>query len=151
MICPEVAAVTNVAMDHADFLGDTLVQIAREKAGIMKAGVPFVTAEQDPELRAVFEEVARERGAPVSYVEQDAVQDVVVRPDQTSFRTRTSAWGELELARRWSGDTRRPTRPSPWRCSIIFRSDTAPPGARWSKGSRGSSTTAATSSSASTT
>lgn len=97
VIRPEVAAVTNVAMDHADFLGDTLEQIAREKAGIMKAGVPFVTAEQAPGSRRVFEDVAEELGVRVSYVESDSVTDVAVHPDHTSFGVHTRSWGKLEL------------------------------------------------------
>jgi dihydrofolate synthase / folylpolyglutamate synthase len=97
VIVPEVAAVTNIAMDHADFLGDTLEEIAREKAGIMKRGVPFVTAELAPGSRAVFEEVAREVEAPVSYVETDIVRDVVVRADGTSFRVDTGTWGRIDV------------------------------------------------------
>jgi dihydrofolate synthase/folylpolyglutamate synthase len=97
VIRPQVSAVTNVAMDHADYLGDTLPRIAREKAGIMKPGVPFVTAEQDPELRAVFERVAQERGTEVSYVEQGDLGRIRVGRDGTSVRVRTSAWGDLDL------------------------------------------------------
>ncbi|MEX2467133.1 MAG: folylpolyglutamate synthase/dihydrofolate synthase family protein [Gemmatimonadota bacterium] len=97
VIRPEVSTVTNVAMDHADFLGDTLEEIAWEKAGIMKPGIPFVTAEPAPGLRAVFEEVARERGTSVAYLEPDAVRDVVVAPDATSFSMTTEAWGALSL------------------------------------------------------
>lgn len=97
VIRPQVSAVTNVAMDHADFLGDTLEEIAREKAGIMKPGVPFLTAEQAPELRAVFEQVALERGTSVAYVEADAVHDVVVAPDATTFSMETASWGALSV------------------------------------------------------
>lgn len=97
VIRPEVAAVTNVAMDHAEFLGDTLAEIAREKAGIMKSGVPFVTAEPSTLLRAVFEEVARERGTVVDYLEADAVRDVVVAHDATSFSMDTASWGPLHI------------------------------------------------------
>jgi dihydrofolate synthase/folylpolyglutamate synthase len=97
VIRPEVAAVTNVAMDHADFLGDTLEEIAREKAGIMKEGVPFVTAEQAPGSRRVFEEVAAELGVRVSYVESGSVGNVAVHHDHTSFNVATRNWGSLEL------------------------------------------------------
>ncbi len=97
VIVPEVAAVTNIAMDHSDFLGDTIEEIAREKAGIMKRNVPFVTAEQAPGPRAVFEEVAHEVGALMSYVEADAVREVVVGADGTSFRIETGTWGDVEI------------------------------------------------------
>lgn len=97
VVRPEVAAVTNVAMDHADFLGDTLEEIAREKAGIMKAGVPFVTAEQAPGSRRVFEKLADELGVEVSYVASEAVTGVAVHRDHTSFSIDTRSWGTLEL------------------------------------------------------
>lgn len=97
VVWPEVAAVTNVAMDHADFLGDTLASIAREKAGIMKPGVPFVTAEPAPELRDVFEAVAAERGATVQYLEPGDVRDVLVARTHTSFTVRTRSWGDLAV------------------------------------------------------
>jgi len=98
VVRPEVSAVTNIAMDHADFLGDTLESIAREKAGIMKPGVPFVTAEPSPDLRAVFEAVARERETVVSYLEPTDVWDVVVARTHTSCAVRTRSWGDLTVS-----------------------------------------------------
>jgi dihydrofolate synthase/folylpolyglutamate synthase len=97
VIRPEVSAVTNVAMDHADFLGDTVPLIAREKAGIMKPGVPFVTAESDPEILALFAELARSVGAPLTHVSPDAITDVVVSSEATELTLATSAWGALQL------------------------------------------------------
>jgi dihydrofolate synthase/folylpolyglutamate synthase len=97
VIRPEVSAVTNVAMDHADFLGDTVPLIAREKAGIMKPGVPFVTAESDPEILALFAELARSVGAPLTYVSPDAIADVVISSEATELTLATSGWGALRL------------------------------------------------------
>ncbi len=97
VVTPEVAVVTNIAMDHADFLGDTLALIAREKAGIIKPGVPFVTGESDPELLAVFSGVARAVGAPMHMVPRSRIRDAVVAPSRTSFRLSTRAWGDLEV------------------------------------------------------
>lgn len=96
---PVVAAVTNVAMDHADFLGDTLPRIAREKAGIVKPGVPFVTAEADPELLELFRTVCRERDAAgMVVVDPEAdVRALEVAQDHTAFTLSTRAWGELRL------------------------------------------------------
>jgi dihydrofolate synthase/folylpolyglutamate synthase len=93
-----VSAVTNVADDHQDYLGDTLEQIGREKAGIMKEGVPFVTAETDPELLAMFGKVAEECGTTVRSIRPDhAVQDLEIAADHTSFTLDTAAWGEVRL------------------------------------------------------
>lgn len=58
VIRPEVSAVTPVGLDHKEFLGNTLEEIAREKAGIIKPGVPVVLAPQTPEALRVLEETA---------------------------------------------------------------------------------------------
>ena len=94
---PEVAAVTNVALDHADYLGDTLAEIAGEKAGIMKPGVPFVTAETDAAILELFRERGRALGVPVHEVGASAARDVAVERDHTAFRLATRSWGELEV------------------------------------------------------
>ncbi|HUF76654.1 MAG TPA: Mur ligase family protein [Longimicrobiales bacterium] len=97
VVRPEVAAVTNIAMDHAEFLGDTLAQIAAEKAGIMKPGVPFVTAETDAALLALFRERGHALGAPVHALGAEGVRDVVVARDHTAFGVATRSWGALEV------------------------------------------------------
>lgn len=96
---PLVAAVTNVAMDHADFLGDTLPEIAREKAGIIKGGIPFVTAETDPQLLEIFRATCREHGASEMVVVDPAtdIQELEVEADHTAFTLDTRAWGELRV------------------------------------------------------
>jgi dihydrofolate synthase / folylpolyglutamate synthase len=63
VVVPDVAIITNVAMDHAQYLGDDLTTIAGEKAGIIKPGVPVVTGATSPEVLAVLERQAREAGA----------------------------------------------------------------------------------------
>lgn len=97
VIRPEVTAVTNVAMDHADFLGDTLERIAREKAGIMKAGVPFVTAESAPDILELLRTLAAERGVPFVAVDPPEPATVEIADDHTTLRMSTERWGTLEL------------------------------------------------------
>jgi dihydrofolate synthase/folylpolyglutamate synthase len=63
VITPLVTAVTKIAQEHTDYLGPDLPGIAREKAGIAKPGVPFVTGEQDRAVRQVLMEEAARRGA----------------------------------------------------------------------------------------
>ncbi|MDH3199042.1 MAG: Mur ligase family protein [Candidatus Krumholzibacteria bacterium] len=63
VITPLVSAVTKVAREHTDYLGSDPAGIAREKAGIAKRDVPFVTGEPDPALRAVLVATARSLGA----------------------------------------------------------------------------------------
>jgi dihydrofolate synthase/folylpolyglutamate synthase len=98
VINPLVAAVTNVAMDHADYLGDTLPKIAREKAGIAKQGVPFVTAETSPDLLDVFRDAAAERGATFHPVDPSArLRDLELARDHTAFTLETRSWGRVGL------------------------------------------------------
>ncbi|PMD99093.1 dihydrofolate synthase [Siphonobacter sp. BAB-5405] len=67
VIVPEVALITNIGWDHADVLGDTLPKIAAEKAGIMKAGVPVVISERQPETDEVFQTQADTLRAPLTF------------------------------------------------------------------------------------
>lgn len=61
---PQVAVITNVALDHTDILGDTVEDIARDKAGIAKAGIPLVSFVRDAGARRVIERACAEAGAP---------------------------------------------------------------------------------------
>jgi dihydrofolate synthase/folylpolyglutamate synthase len=65
VVAPALCAVTTIELEHCDRLGDTLAEIAGEKAGIVKPGVPVVVGELPPEAAAVVERAARERGAPL--------------------------------------------------------------------------------------
>ncbi|WP_433945879.1 bifunctional folylpolyglutamate synthase/dihydrofolate synthase [Paenibacillus sp. SN-8-1] len=58
IVTPIVSLITNIGLDHTDILGDTIEQIAREKAGIIKPGVPVVSCVQQPEAVAVLKETA---------------------------------------------------------------------------------------------
>jgi dihydrofolate synthase/folylpolyglutamate synthase len=60
---PQVAAITSISLDHTEQLGDTLAAIAREKAGIIKPGVPLVSGVTQEEPREVIREACRRRGA----------------------------------------------------------------------------------------
>jgi dihydrofolate synthase / folylpolyglutamate synthase len=98
VVRPEVAAVTNVALEHTDYLGDTLEKIAAEKAGIFKRGVPAVTGEQRPEVRAVLAAAAEAAGAPLTVLDDVAsASDILSDANGTRFRMRSAAWGEREL------------------------------------------------------
>jgi dihydrofolate synthase / folylpolyglutamate synthase len=58
IISPQVSVITNIGMDHMSILGNTLVAIAREKAGIIKPGVPVVVGQHQAEVAEVFRAVA---------------------------------------------------------------------------------------------
>jgi dihydrofolate synthase/folylpolyglutamate synthase len=65
---PVVAVITNISFDHTQLLGDTLAEIAGEKAAIIKPGVPVVSAPQPPEARIVIEEQARQAESSLTMV-----------------------------------------------------------------------------------
>jgi len=65
VVTPAVAAITSIALDHQQYLGSTLGEIAFEKAGIIKTGVPVVVGDLGADAMAVVEQVARDRGAHV--------------------------------------------------------------------------------------
>jgi dihydrofolate synthase/folylpolyglutamate synthase len=78
VITPAVSIITNVGTDHRDVLGDTVEQIARDKAGIIKHGVPVVTAAETPSVLEVISQAARERSAPLTVLSHDATIDSTV-------------------------------------------------------------------------
>lgn len=72
-ITPVVSIITPVAMDHEQWLGNTLSQIATEKAGIIKPGVPVVSAAQHPETAAVLREAAEAANSSLVFVDDPCV------------------------------------------------------------------------------
>ena len=71
IITPILSVITNISLDHTQLLGNSLEQIAFEKAGIIKPGVPVVIGEATPETRAVFDAIAAEQQAPIYYAEDE--------------------------------------------------------------------------------
>ncbi|MBQ6064338.1 MAG: bifunctional folylpolyglutamate synthase/dihydrofolate synthase [Prevotella sp.] len=75
IISPTLSVITNISFDHTQFLGNTLAQIAREKAGIIKPHTPVVVGESTIETRTVFEAVAQEKNAPLFFAEEFAIPE----------------------------------------------------------------------------
>jgi dihydrofolate synthase/folylpolyglutamate synthase len=71
VVCPCLSVITNVHLEHCDYLGDTLEKIAIEKAGIIKPGVDVVSAAKQHEVREVINARAGECGANVYYLSRD--------------------------------------------------------------------------------
>ena len=68
IITPILSVITNISIDHTQFLGNTLTQIASEKAGIIKTGIPVVVGDaSQPEVRKVFEDTALEQHSPIVF------------------------------------------------------------------------------------
>ncbi len=68
IVVPLASVITNIGFDHQQWLGETLTQIAAEKAGIIKTGVPVVTTEESPETLAVIARTAKLLTAPMTVV-----------------------------------------------------------------------------------
>ena len=85
IITPVISLITNISMDHTEFLGDTEVLIAREKGGIIKEGVPVIVGKNSDEVCKVFSEIARERGSGIIFA--DKIRDFLF---QTFTASQTS-------------------------------------------------------------
>ena len=70
VLTPVLSVITNIGLDHTEFLGNTLTQIAKEKAGIIKPGVPVVIGESHPQTMNVFLAKAQECGSDIWFADQ---------------------------------------------------------------------------------
>lgn len=74
IITPEVSVITNIGLDHTQFLGETLEEIAFEKAGIIKKKVPVVIGETQKETKPVFIKISKERDAPIYFADDSVLK-----------------------------------------------------------------------------
>jgi dihydrofolate synthase/folylpolyglutamate synthase len=105
VVKPLVTVITSISYDHTKILGETLAEIASEKAGIVKTGVPLVLAPQKDEARLAIERIAEERKAPLVQVGKDYLYTPVSRSlTGQSFLVWTAAEQERINALIDSGD-----------------------------------------------
>ena len=74
IIAPVLSVITNIGLDHTQFLGNTHADIAREKAGIIKSKTPVVIGSRDKKTEKIFLEVAKNLGAPI-YFNEDSISE----------------------------------------------------------------------------
>ncbi len=87
IVTPQVSVITSISYDHTHVLGDTLAEIAGEKAGIIKPGVPVVLAPQEEEARQAIVAIARKRNSPLIEVGKDYLFELHSRSlDGQTFR-----------------------------------------------------------------
>ena len=86
--CETCAVITNIGLDHTEILGDTLEQIAREKAGILKPGTCAVSYPQAPEVRRVLRELCAQRGIPLTEADASAIVPLTDSVDGQTFTYR---------------------------------------------------------------
>ncbi len=70
IITPQISLITNIGFDHVDLLGATLIEIASEKAGIIKKNTPVVISESQIETDQVFKSIAKKKNASISFAEE---------------------------------------------------------------------------------
>ena len=71
ILVPALSVITNIGLDHTSLLGDTLEKIALEKAGIIKKGIPVVIGATQPEIKTVFENIARQKESRIYFADQE--------------------------------------------------------------------------------
>ncbi len=81
----DLAVITRISLDHVQYLGDTVEQIAGEKAGIIRPGVPVVYDDFVPESSAVFRKVSEELGAPAVPVSESFLSDLRITEKNIDF------------------------------------------------------------------
>ncbi len=96
VVTPIISVITSISMDHEAYLGKSLTEIAGEKAGIIKAGVPVVSGAIYPDAAEVIQKVCKAQNAPLFSLRQDF--DYVVSPDKTWRWTGGKALGNKEIA-----------------------------------------------------
>ena len=96
IITPKISIITNISLDHTQFLGNTLAEIASEKAGIIKPGIPVVIGETTPETRKVFSEKAMSVGAPLTFAEEESLLLSATPLPNGGFEYRTVSYGCIE-------------------------------------------------------
>jgi dihydrofolate synthase/folylpolyglutamate synthase len=108
IITPELAVITNIGYDHMNILGNSLKEIAAEKAGIIKQNIPVVIGEYLKETKPVFDEKAKEKNAPVYYAQhyltdilhsltRDHLQIIYERMDRLAVKVKTDLQGIYQV------------------------------------------------------
>lgn len=97
---PAVCAITAIGLDHMELLGNTLPEIASEKAGIIRENVPVVCQAAPPEVEKVFAQAAAEKHAPLTQTKMDWIKNAQVgmRGSRADYLADGTVWEDLELS-----------------------------------------------------
>lgn len=97
IINPILSVITNISLDHTQFLGNTLAKIASEKAGIIKETTPIIIGEDLPETRPVFEKIAKEKNAPIIFAQDINHMEILKANHEKDYMIYdTKSWGDLK-------------------------------------------------------
>jgi len=75
IISPEVSVITNIGLDHTRFLGNSLAEIAAEKAGIIKTEIPVVIGKTQAETKTIFQKIAKEKNVSITFADAESISD----------------------------------------------------------------------------
>jgi dihydrofolate synthase/folylpolyglutamate synthase len=104
VLTPELSVITNIGYDHQQFLGETLLEIAAEKAGIIKPDVPVIVGEFQQEVAEVFEAKARENNSRLRFANREwETRKQKLTDDQLMMKLRHYDGPELEVISQLSG------------------------------------------------
>ena len=76
IVNPLLSVITNIGLDHTEFLGTSLAEIAAEKGGIIKTGIPVVIGKNQAETKAIFEELAKQQRTTLCFAEEVNVPSI---------------------------------------------------------------------------
>jgi dihydrofolate synthase/folylpolyglutamate synthase len=92
VLFPELSIITNIGIDHTQFLGNTLTEIATEKGGIIKENIPVLVGDDQQETRLVFERISQEKEAPLHYpLDEEVETDLLGRFQKSNAKLAYSA------------------------------------------------------------
>lgn len=93
IIMPICSVITNISLEHTQLLGSSLEEIATEKGGIIKEGVPCVIGETTPETRAVFEAIAKEKHAKIVFAEDHPITKLLPPKPADTYQRYKNVYG----------------------------------------------------------
>jgi len=104
IIMPLGCLITNIGYDHQDILGNSLGEIANEKAGIIKQGTPVTISEFQSEISDIFLEKAKENQAPIQFANEDTTLIKVSRGQTLDIEVESKHFGEFKISSPYIGN-----------------------------------------------
>jgi len=103
IIMPLGCLITNIGYDHQDILGNSLREIASEKAGIIKQGIPVTISEFQSEISDIFLEKAKDNQAPIQFANEDTTLIKVSRGQTLDMEVESKHFGEFKISSPYVG------------------------------------------------
>lgn len=104
IIVPEGCLITNIGYDHQDILGNTLAEIAIEKAGIIKLKVPVTISERQIEISNIFFTKANELNAPIQFANDEVKLSTISKNKTLNIEIESKHWGKLKIKSPYLGE-----------------------------------------------